>query len=402
MARPPNPRRVQFNDNYYARKKAKISQKKKLKTLLAMSMFLLFYARNIATELGNMLGPKFGITITCLIMCCISGLMKARDVKKRTFCPKNPLQELDDKQFQLLFRFGKADIPRLVHAFALPDRFVDKVSRVTCSGELGLLVLLFRLHYPTKLVLCEVQFGMELTVCSRIFNSVLDHMYCKFGNKLKFEQQLIMNNLDSYAKAIRDKCGNALDSCFGFIDGTVHPICRPVKFQRSVWSGHKRVHGLKFQSVILPDGMFGSLFGPVEGRRHDATLLKESGLVAMLNDSPFLQGFYLFGDMGYTNNRWILSPVKGINLDGDQSKWNKLCRHVRIVVEWSFGNLQNKWSHLMFKPSMRVFLVPTAKMYLVAGFLCNVHNCLHHNQVSQYFALKPPSLEEYVKYEGYQ
>jgi hypothetical protein len=242
---------------------------------------------------------------------------------------------------------------------------------------------------------------MELSCCSRIFNQVLNFLYQKFGNKLNFEQQLVMMNLDAYASAISNKCGRALDHCFGFIDGTVHPICRPVKFQKSVWSGHKRVHGLKFQSVILPDGLFGSLFGPVEGRRHDVTLLKESGLVSMFSNLPFLEGYYVFGDMGYTNNRWILSPVKGIHLDGNQAKWNKLCRHVRIVVEWSFGNLQSKWSHLMFKPSMKVFLVPTAKMYLVAGFLCNVHNCIYPNQVSQYFGLEPPALESYLNYQGY-
>ena len=33
--------------------------------------------------------------------------------------------------------------------------------------------------------------------------------------------------------------------------------------QRIVFNGHKRVHGLKFQSIALPNGLIGNIFGPV-------------------------------------------------------------------------------------------------------------------------------------------
>ena len=52
-------------------------------------------------------------------------------------------------------------------------------------------------------------------------------------------------------------------SCFGFIDGTVRPICRLSKNQQVVYNGHKRVHALKFQSVALPNGLIGNIYGPV-------------------------------------------------------------------------------------------------------------------------------------------
>ena len=47
------------------------------------------------------------------------------------------------------------------------------------------------------------------------------------------------------------------------MDGTVRPICRPGEMQRAVYNGHKRVHGLKFQSVALSNGLIANLFGPV-------------------------------------------------------------------------------------------------------------------------------------------
>ena len=71
-----------------------------------------------------------------------------------------------------------------------------------------------------------------------------------------------MNALEEYTAAISAK-GSPLDHCFGFIDGTVRPIFRPSQHLEIVYNGHKRVHSIKFQSVALPYGMIGNMFGPV-------------------------------------------------------------------------------------------------------------------------------------------
>ena len=42
-------------------------------------------------------------------------------------------------------------------------------------------------------------------------------------------------------------------------------------------------------------------------------------------------------------------------------------------------------------------LVPSAKTNVVAGMLANIQNCFHPNQVSQYFGLEPPTVEEYLR-----
>lgn len=68
--------------------------------------------------------------------------------------------------------------------------------------------------------------------------------------------------LEVYADAINKK-RVPLKNCFGFVDGTVRPIGRPDEHQRIMYNGHKRVPALKFQSVALPNGMIGNLFGPV-------------------------------------------------------------------------------------------------------------------------------------------
>ena len=68
--------------------------------------------------------------------------------------------------------------------------------------------------------------------------------------------------LESYSDVIFNK-GAPLTNCFGFVDGTVRPKSRPGESQRLVYNGHKRVHGLKFQSVVVPNGLIAHLYGPV-------------------------------------------------------------------------------------------------------------------------------------------
>ena len=119
------------------------------------------------------------------------------------------------------------------------------------------------------------RFGRPVPQLSMLCNIVIDHIFHQFGHLLSsFDQQwLSRENLKVFADVIHEK-GAALDNCWGFIDGTVHPICRPKRNQRVVYNGHKRVHALKYQSVVAPNGLIAHLFGPVEGRRHDSGMLK--------------------------------------------------------------------------------------------------------------------------------
>ena len=46
-----------------------------------------------------------------------------------------------------------------------------------------------------------------------------------------------------------------------------------------MYNGHKRVHAIKIQSVVAPNGLVASLYRPVEGKCHDSRMLSMSGLV---------------------------------------------------------------------------------------------------------------------------
>ena len=124
--------------------------------------------------------------------------------------------------------------------------------------------MLKRFSYPCRLSDMISTFGRSVPELSMISNEVTEWMYNVHGHRITEWNHFIMspNLLQTYSEAIHDK-GAALENCFGFVDGTVRPISKPGVNQRAVYNGHKRVHALKFQSLALPNGLIGHLFGPV-------------------------------------------------------------------------------------------------------------------------------------------
>ena len=72
-------------------------------------------------------------------------------------------------------------------------------------------------------------------------------IYRRFAHLLT-SFDLVWLDKDAFANAIQAK-GAPLQNCFGFIDGTVRQIARPTVNQRLMFSGHQRVHCLKFQVI---------------------------------------------------------------------------------------------------------------------------------------------------------
>ena len=140
------------------------------------------------------------------------------------------------------------------------------------------------------------------------------------------------------------------------------------------------------------------MFGPIEGKRHDAFMLGVSGLLPKLQHvtRPNGEPYVLYGDTAYGLTRHILAPFKGANLTANEKQFNSSMSKVRICVEWGFGKVTQNFAYLDFKRNMKVLLQPIAKYYLVATILTNCHTCLYGSQTSSFFDLHPPALETYL------
>ena len=164
------------------------------------------------------------------------------------------------------------------------------------------------MQYPSKYAALENIFGLKYQKLSRIFNTGIDYLYAVFSSRLAFERVMIVGRHQLYVEAVWRKSAGLIGNCFGFLDATLHKCCRPIWFQEVMFNGHKRVHGMKWQSLTLPDGMIGSIYGPVEGRRHDTTVLRFSGLIDSLQ--VYLPGLCVYADGGYPLAEYLLAPFK--------------------------------------------------------------------------------------------
>ena len=188
-----------------------------------------------------------------------------------------------------------------------------------------------------------------------IANTVLDWIYEFHSFRLTSWNQAFLAPpfLESYAQAV-ERQGSPLKNCFGFIDGTVRGISRPDTNQRVVYNGHKRVHGLKFQSVALPNGLIGNLYGPVEGSRHDAAMLKDSGLLNDLSRVGFNtrgEVLCLYGIQHTPSSQFneTLLPGDVPVLTPEMEAFNTAMSSMRVSVEWLFNDVSNYASSLTLK-----------------------------------------------------
>ena len=305
---------------------------------------------------------------------------------------------LDDKECMLMFRFHKLDVVRLKNALGFPDTIIC-YNGTLASGLEALCILLRRLAYPNRLVDLLPVFGRSKEELSMICNEALSHVYDNYGHLLRQlnHNWLRQDTFQIFADAIHQK-GAPLTNCFGFIDGTTRPIARPSRYQEQVFSGHKCVHALKFQSIQVPNGLIVNMYGPIEGRRHDAAMLAESGILQQLEEFVDERGqpFYVYGDPAYPLRPQLMGPFKGAHLTPQEEEFNKKMSKIRECVEWGFGDIVCQFAFVDFKKNLKLFLQPVAKYYLVATLLTNCRTCLYGNQTSQYFGVDPPELEAYL------
>nr|CAI5869203.1 unnamed protein product [Callosobruchus analis] len=310
------------------------------------------------------------------------------------------LEGMDLRDAKMNFRFNKEDIPRLCEALRIPARIVTS-SGYAANGVEGLCIFLRRLAYPNRLYDLERIFNRSSSALSEIISYVNRHIYNEFGGLLEDLNNLSwlnQNRLQQYADAIAGR-GARVRNCWGFIDGTARPICRPSVEQENYYSGHKRVHCLKYQCIVTPDGMTVSLLGAFEGRRHDAGIFRESHIYAQLeNKVRYPNGchYVIYGDLAYGIRELLLCPYPGRGMNEEQHNFNASMCVVREAVEWSFNKIISEFAFLDFKKNQKLLLQEVETMYKTATILTNCHTCLYGNQTSTFFNIDPISINQYL------
>jgi hypothetical protein len=219
--------------------------------------------------------------------------------------------------------------------------------------------------------------------------------------------------IDSYGTGIVclegefEICGFIDDKCWetlapgGPITSGVDAVRASVLLQQAFYNGYKCLHGLKCQTFVLPNGMTADMYGPRSLRNSDLILLRDStinGRMAYVQRHlPLGQQKKIYGDSIFPWLSHLRSKTATYLLPmGEAARLNSAMKKVRICVEWSYWKVASLFGYLNYTSNIKIRENPNInKIYYVATFLANCHNCLYPNQTSKYFDMMPPPLEEY-------
>lgn len=117
--------------------------------------------------------------------------------------------------------------------------------------------------------------------------------------------------LEEYARGFWRRGVPEMIRIWSVIDVKKVKTCRPTHGQRALYSGHKKIHCLKFQTLQAPDGLVLHCSYCADGRRGDGHILQVSGLIEWARSRIELLPYYIFGDSAYPLSDVIISMYRG-------------------------------------------------------------------------------------------
>ena len=296
------------------------------------------------------------------------------------------------------FRFSGQHLKRLLSVLQMPPRIKTKHQDNVCSLK-ALCLCLYRLSYPARLDRMAEEFKMSKSAISRVITAFIRHVTMSWDRLLYWDHhRLTSSKLEQLAKICAVENGYLCTRVFGFIDGTTHRICRPSRFQRSMYNGHKHEHCVKYQGVVTPDGIIIHIGDSFEGNTHDHEIYCRSGLEDVLRvhaKDTYGENLALFGDAAYQTSGHMLKAIGGADLAAADVQFNKAMNAQRTSAEHAFGKVTAIFSALSFSRTQKILATCVSDQYRFAVLLTNAHTCLYGSQMTSSFNTDPPTLEQY-------
>ncbi len=312
--------------------------------------------------------------------------------------------------FRELCRFEREDFREMCSKLrgfgdANEEGLVKTSTRCVYDPCFGVFLLARRLAVPDRWCDIERSFNLRYQWLSAVFMDVLHRLTNEYSRVItKVDIIRLLPLLGTFADAVSLKTeGTGLADVVCFVDGKFCRTCRPTNmrardYQRSVYNGHYRGHGLKIQSVVWADGML-NLFVD-SSRVHDSLLLTSSGILDSM-EIMFINGdasrpALMYGDPAYGDGIHLARKHKGPFRSKAQVVIDNAMVPVRTEVEHTFSKLVALWPLLDFCKKHKLWSTATAEEWIIGAFLTNIHTCYYCSQMNSFVGVSPPSMAEYL------
>lgn len=209
---------------------------------------------------------------------------------------------------------------------------------------------------------------------------------------------------------------NIYQRVVGFLDDTLLSTCRPgdshrrttgtvADIQRSFYTGWVKKHGLKAQTVLFPDGMFGHVF-IASMRNNDNGVLNMSRLADYMSENfpdmehnpPNLhQKHALYCDAVFQNHACLINRSPGPETPHSKALYRRY-NGMRTSIEHSYAHFKNLFK--IFQNGRRLRLMDDAgaiqRLIVVCFLIFNCRTCMDGGNCTVIFTCPPPTLEEYL------
>jgi hypothetical protein len=337
---------------------------------------------------------------------------------------RRTINSFSSKECWRRFRFRKRDLKRLLVVFGLDEveaTLGTDGKRGDFSGEEIVLYSLYRLASTTSHGECETLFDTDGSNLSAMYNWFISYMYNNFGHLVTDNIPYWSERFPVFSEAVRTKftARTGLDIMVGnfkivaFHDCTVIGCCRPGGgpssagqnaprynnfIQMAFYNGWKHMHGTKWLTVELPNGMCMDMHGPFSFRHNDLELFEDARLNDRLEAAQVDQEnrYCSYGDSIFPNLTCCKSKHRANALTQEEQLQNAGMGSMRIANEWHYGFTANLFPRVKHKSSLKILQSQNVSlMYLVCTLLRNARTCLYGSQTCRYFDCLPPTLENY-------
>ena len=317
---------------------------------------------------------------------------------------------------ELLRFYSPEDILRLIEGLRFPP--IVKIKRYKFTAQEIVLISLKRLAYPLRWSDIKRNFpGLCRTKLRLAFFYFLDFMITNWGYLILNNRDYWVDKMVDQAEAVRLKLANLpwvnwrqhfppADqpggfNIFAFIDNTMIKMCRPgggpltdgeaaprlpKEIQQAWWTGWKKLHGMKWQSVTMANGMDFEVWGPASVRHPDAFTLNGSKIEEKLAQCQAGRPlkFKMHGDSAYFDDEFLATGGgRGMS-------------SVRESVEWGYKDLKTIWKVCDWTNVFKLRNQPVAKIMFVCFLLKNIHTTFYACQTAAHFLCQPPTFEDYI------
>ena len=164
------------------------------------------------------------------------------------------------------------------------------------------------------------------------------------------------------------------------------------------------MHGMKWQTIDMPNGMNFHVYSPMTVRDNDLDALESSKINDKLVELQTARRnqYYIYGDSAYINitdshiHARFLNPPEGEDLTDFEKSLNKTMSSCREIIEWDYGDIGKYWKLVDYKHALQIRKMPVAEMYLIAMLLRNAYNTMNGSNTCEYFNMIPPTFESWV------